>query len=211
MSALRRVILLLESAPLAWHSPADSCTRRMVFLMSSPTAAAPSVPVVVAPTQYRVLGAISVAHFLNDLMQSLMISLYPLFRGNFDLSFAQIGLITLCFQLTAAILQPLIGQWIDRRPMPYSLVLGTGFTLMGLLVLAFAPDYSFLLAEANTKPITSSNTDCNPSPTCGNNSVNGATPRMDNQMTRCRPIRSPIGPPNRVPAATANNSKNKCS
>ncbi len=108
------------------------------------------------PTQYRVLGAISVAHFLNDLMQSLMISLYPLFRGNFDLTFAQIGMITLSFQLTAAILQPLIGQWIDRRPMPYSLVMGTGFTLTGLLVLAFAPSYGFLLTGAMLVGIGSS-------------------------------------------------------
>lgn len=114
------------------------------------------MPSAAAPTQYRVLGAISVAHFLNDLMQSLMISLYPLFRGNFDLTFAQIGMITLSFQLTAAILQPLIGQWIDRRPMPYSLVMGTGFTLTGLLVLAFAPSYGFLLAGAMLVGIGSS-------------------------------------------------------
>ncbi len=124
--------------------------------MSLPASAVPTVPAVVAPTQYRVLGAISTAHFLNDLMQSLMISLYPLFRGNFELSFAQIGLITLCFQLTAAILQPLIGQWIDRRPMPYSLVLGMGFTLTGLLVLAFAPNYGYLLAGAALVGIGSS-------------------------------------------------------
>lgn len=125
--------------------------------MSAPVSAVPApMPSAAAPTQYRVLGAISVAHFLNDLMQSLMISLYPLFRGNFDLTFAQIGLITLSFQLTAAILQPLIGQWIDRRPMPYSLVMGTGFTLTGLLVLAFAPSYGFLLAGAMLVGIGSS-------------------------------------------------------
>lgn len=125
--------------------------------MSAPVSAVPApMPSAAAPTQYRVLGAISVAHFLNDLMQSLMISLYPLFRGNFDLTFAQIGMITLSFQLTAAILQPLIGQWIDRRPMPYSLVMGTGFTLTGLLVLAFAPSYGFLLAGAMLVGIGSS-------------------------------------------------------
>jgi FSR family fosmidomycin resistance protein-like MFS transporter len=107
-------------------------------------------------TQYRVLGAISVSHFLNDLMQSLMISIYPLFKSNFDLSFAQIGLITLCFQLTASILQPLIGQAIDRRPMPYSLVLGMGFTFSGLITLAFAPSYGFLLAGAAMVGIGSS-------------------------------------------------------
>jgi len=115
--------------------------------------AAPAAPVA---TQYRVLGAISVSHFLNDLMQSLMISIYPLFKSNFDLSFAQIGLITLCFQLTASILQPLIGQAIDRRPMPYSLVLGMGFTFSGLIILALAPSYGYLLAGAAMVGIGSS-------------------------------------------------------
>ncbi|OZB81377.1 MAG: MFS transporter, partial [Halothiobacillus sp. 13-55-253] len=114
-------------------------------LTDTPQPVSPAAPV---ETQYRVLGAISVSHFLNDLMQSLMISIYPLFKSNFDLSFAQIGLITLCFQLTASILQPLIGQAIDRRPMPYSLVLGMGFTFSGLITLAFAPSYGFLLAGA---------------------------------------------------------------
>ncbi|OZB36705.1 MAG: MFS transporter [Halothiobacillus sp. 14-56-357] len=122
-------------------------------LTDTPQPAAPAAPV---QTQYRVLGAISVSHFLNDLMQSLMISIYPLFKSNFDLSFAQIGLITLCFQLTASILQPLIGQAIDRRPMPYSLVLGMGFTLSGLITLAFAPSYGFLLAGAAMVGIGSS-------------------------------------------------------
>lgn len=115
-----------------------------------------SQPAAPAVTQYRVLGAISVSHFLNDLMQSLMISIYPLFKSNFDLSFAQIGLITLCFQLTASILQPLIGQAIDKRPMPYSLVLGMGFTFSGLITLALAPSYGFLLAGAALVGIGSS-------------------------------------------------------
>ncbi len=122
-------------------------------LTDTPQPVAPAAPV---ETQYRVLGAISVSHFLNDLMQSLMISIYPLFKSNFDLSFAQIGLITLCFQLTASILQPLIGQAIDRRPMPYSLVLGMGFTFSGLITLAFAPSYGFLLAGAAMVGIGSS-------------------------------------------------------
>lgn len=119
---------------------------------SAPSADAPA-PIT---TQYRVLGAISASHFLNDLMQSLMISIYPLFKSNFDLSFTQIGLITLCFQLTASVLQPLIGQVIDRRPMPYSLVLGMGFTFSGLIALAFALNYGFLLAGAALVGIGSS-------------------------------------------------------
>ncbi|WP_322629240.1 MFS transporter [Halothiobacillus sp.] len=124
--------------------------------MSTPTVSPAVAPVPAIPTQYRVLGAISVSHFLNDLMQSLMISIYPLFKTNFALSFAQIGLITLCFQLTAAILQPLIGSAIDRRPMPYSLVMGMGFTFSGLFMLAFAPSYSFLLGGAALVGIGSS-------------------------------------------------------
>ncbi|WP_197490315.1 MFS transporter [Halothiobacillus diazotrophicus] len=124
--------------------------------MTTPTthSAAPAAPAI--PTQYRILGAISVSHFLNDLMQSLMISIYPLFKSNFSLSFAQIGLITLCFQLTAAILQPLIGNAIDRRPMPYSLVMGMGFTFSGLFLLAFAPNYGFILGGAALVGIGSS-------------------------------------------------------
>lgn len=124
--------------------------------MSTPTISPAVAPVPAIPTQYRVLGAISVSHFLNDLMQSLMISIYPLFKTNFALSFAQIGLITLCFQLTAAILQPLIGSAIDRRPMPYSLVMGMGFTFSGLFMLAFAPSYGFLLGGAALVGIGSS-------------------------------------------------------
>jgi len=124
--------------------------------MSTPTVSPAVAPAPAIPTQYRVLGAISVSHFLNDLMQSLMISIYPLFKANFALSFAQIGLITLCFQLTAAILQPLIGNAIDRRPMPYSLVMGMGFTFSGLFMLAFAPSYGFLLGGAALVGIGSS-------------------------------------------------------
>ncbi len=101
-----------------------------------------------ASTQYGILGAISLSHFLNDLMQSLLLAIYPLFKSQFDLSFAQVGLITLCFQLTASVLQPVVGQITDRKPMPYSLLLGMSFTFSGLMLLAFAPSYTFLLAGA---------------------------------------------------------------
>lgn len=124
--------------------------------MSTPATSPSLATATPIPTQYRVLGAISVSHFLNDLMQSLMISIYPLFKTNFDLSFAQIGLITLCFQLTASILQPLFGHAIDRRPMPYSLVIGMGFTFSGLFLLAFAPSYGYLLGGAALVGIGSS-------------------------------------------------------
>jgi len=99
-------------------------------------------------TGFRVLGAISFAHFLNDMIQSLILSIYPLLKGNFNLSFAQIGLITLTYQITASILQPLVGLYTDKHPKPYSLALGMGFTLIGLLLLSVAPNYGILLLAA---------------------------------------------------------------
>ncbi|WP_211444817.1 MFS transporter [Collimonas humicola] len=99
-------------------------------------------------TGFRVLGAISFAHFLNDMIQSLILSIYPLLKGNFNLSFAQIGLITLTYQITASILQPLVGLYTDKHPKPYSLALGMGFTLVGLLLLSVAPSYGILLLAA---------------------------------------------------------------
>lgn len=99
-------------------------------------------------TRFRVLGAISFSHFLNDLLQSLILAIYPLLKGNFHLSFAQIGLITLTYQIAASLLQPVIGLYTDKHPKPYSLVVGMGFSLVGLLMLAVAPTYGFLLVAA---------------------------------------------------------------
>jgi Arabinose efflux permease len=99
-------------------------------------------------TRFEVLGAISVSHFLNDSIQSLMLAVYPLFKSNFHLSFAQIGLITLAYQLTASIIQPLVGRFTDRHPMPYSLPFGMLFTFGGLLLLSVAPNYEVLLLAA---------------------------------------------------------------
>lgn len=99
-------------------------------------------------TGYIVLGGVSFAHFLNDSIQSLILAIYPLLKGNYDLSYAQIGLITLVYQLTASLLQPLIGLYTDKRPHPYSLPLGMGFTLAGLLVMSQASSYGVLLIAA---------------------------------------------------------------
>ncbi|HET7300575.1 MAG TPA: MFS transporter, partial [Oleiagrimonas sp.] len=93
-------------------------------------------------------GAISFSHMLNDMMQSLILAIYPLLKSGFDLSFVQIGLITLTFQCTASLLQPLVGHIADRRPLPYSLPVGMCSTLCGLLLLAWAPAYPFLLLAA---------------------------------------------------------------
>jgi len=99
-------------------------------------------------TRFKVLGALSFSHFLNDMMQSLMLALYPVLKGDFSLSYAQIGIITLMFQFTASLLQPLVGLYTDKHPKPYALSIGMGFTLVGLLVLAVAPSYGYVLLAA---------------------------------------------------------------
>src|SRR5215213_5106400 len=95
-----------------------------------------------------ILAAISVSHMLNDLIQSLLPAIYPILKSNFHLDFGQIGLLTLTFQLTASLLQPLVGSFTDRRPQPFSLVAGMGFTLIGLLTLSRADSYPILLVAA---------------------------------------------------------------
>jgi MFS transporter, FSR family, fosmidomycin resistance protein len=99
-------------------------------------------------TRFNVLGAISFSHFLNDMMQSLIVAIYPLLKGEFHLSFVQIGVITLTYQVCASVLQPLIGIYTDKHPQPYSLSVGMGFTLIGMVTLAFAPSYLSVLAAA---------------------------------------------------------------
>lgn len=97
---------------------------------------------------FKVLGAISFSHFLNDTMQSLMLAIYPLFKTEFHLNFAQIGLITLAFQFTASLLQPLVGYYTDQHPKPFSLALGMGCTLVGLLTLSLASSFPMVLMAA---------------------------------------------------------------
>jgi FSR family fosmidomycin resistance protein-like MFS transporter len=100
------------------------------------------------PPGYAVLAAISFCHLLNDMMQALLPAMYPMLKSGFGLDFGQVGLITLSFQLTASLLQPLIGQYTDRHPRPYSLMLGMSFTLLGLLYLAATRSYLGLLLSA---------------------------------------------------------------
>jgi FSR family fosmidomycin resistance protein-like MFS transporter len=95
-----------------------------------------------------ILAAISFSHFLNDLIQSLIPAIYPILKASYALDFGQIGLITLTFQLTASLLQPLVGYATDRKPRPFSLVVGMGFTLAGLLTLSRASSYPLLLLAA---------------------------------------------------------------
>lgn len=95
-----------------------------------------------------ILLALSGAHLLNDLLQSMIPALYPLFKEAYLLDFAQIGLITLAFQVTASLLQPVFGFITDKRPWPYAMVAGMGATLLGLLGLAFAGSYAMLVVSA---------------------------------------------------------------
>ncbi len=96
-------------------------------------------------TVFSILLSISFSHLLNDTIQSLIPSIYPIVKDSFHLSFSQIGVITLVFQLTASLLQPLIGLYTDRNPKPYSLAIGMGFTLTGLILLSQATNYTLLL------------------------------------------------------------------
>ena len=96
-------------------------------------------------TAYPILLMISISHLLNDTIQSLIPSIYPLVKTNYHLSFAQIGLITLTFQLAASLLQPLIGLFTDHRPQPFSLVTGMGITLLGLICMSVAGHFHILL------------------------------------------------------------------
>lgn len=102
----------------------------------------------VGGTTFLVLGGISVAHLMNDMIQSILLAIYPMLQVTFQLSFTQIGLITLCYQLAASLFQPVIGHYTDKHPLPYSLVVGMGFTLLGLLLLAAAPAFYYLLLAA---------------------------------------------------------------
>ena len=96
-------------------------------------------------TVYSMLVICGISHFLNDMIQSIIPSIYPILKANFDFSFAQIGIITLVFQMTSSILQPFTGLYADRHPRPYALSVGMCFTLTGLLLLAFANNYLAIL------------------------------------------------------------------
>jgi MFS transporter, FSR family, fosmidomycin resistance protein len=109
------------------------------------------VPAVAAPapaaakTIFRILAAVSLCHLLNDMVQSLLPSIYPILKSSFGLNFSQVGLLSLTYQVVASLLQPFIGLYTDRRPMPYALAVGMCFTLAGIFIIAFAPTFGLLL------------------------------------------------------------------
>jgi FSR family fosmidomycin resistance protein-like MFS transporter len=120
-------------------APARGRKRRSMTTLPLPTAARPLMPV---------LAALSVAHLLNDLIQSMIPAVYPLIKETYQLDFVQIGLITLAFQVTSSLLQPVLGYVTDKKPWPYAMVAGMGATLAGLLSLAFAHSYPMVLVAA---------------------------------------------------------------
>jgi FSR family fosmidomycin resistance protein-like MFS transporter len=105
-------------------------------------------PAASAGPAYIVLAGISFSHFLNDTMQSLISSVYPILKDNYALDFAQIGMITLAFQFTASLLQPVVGHVTDKKAQPFSLAIGMGFTFFGLLLLSIAHHYGIILIAA---------------------------------------------------------------
>jgi FSR family fosmidomycin resistance protein-like MFS transporter len=117
--------------------------------IGAPTAAAPAITLPRADgTSFAILASLSICHLLNDLNQSLVPAIYPVLKSSYGLDFAQVGLITLAFQLTASMLQPVVGMVTDRRPMPFSLPVAMGFTLLGLLLLSVARSFEVILAAA---------------------------------------------------------------
>lgn len=106
-------------------------------------------PRVAEGTVYAVLFAISFTHLLNDMIQSVIPAIYPMIKDKYGFSFAQIGMITLAFQMTSSILQPFMGRYADRHPRPYALAVGMGFTLAGLLMLAWADGYAWIVTAVS--------------------------------------------------------------
>ncbi len=133
-----------------WRFAKPQRSETPATTMTNQTGNTASVPAAdsTRKTSFRILSAISVSHMLNDMTQSLIVAIYPMLQGEFTLTFGQIGLITLTYQLTASLLQPLIGLYTDKHPQPYSLPIGMGFTLVGLILLAFAGNFQMVLLAA---------------------------------------------------------------
>lgn len=107
-------------------------------------------------TVYPILLAISFGHLCNDLLQAIVPAIYPILKDNYNLSFAQIGFITFCYQVSSSLLQPLVGNYTDKNPKPYSQIYGMLFTTLGVVILAFAPSYIWVLVAVTCIGIGSS-------------------------------------------------------
>ena len=115
---------------------------------SSETTDVPGSPRSEAQTLFPILAAVSVCHLLNDMVQSLLPSIYPILKTTFKLDFGEVGLLSLTYQVVASLLQPFIGMFTDRRPVPFALAFGMCFTLVGIVLLALVPTFGLLLIAA---------------------------------------------------------------
>lgn len=113
-------------------------------------------PDIVKKTTYSILFIISFSHLINDLLQAIVPSIYPLIKDNFGLSFTQIGIITFTYQIVASILQPFVGMYTDKNSKPYSLIVGMCFTMVGLFLVSIASSFAFLLMSVSLIGIGSS-------------------------------------------------------
>lgn len=121
----------------------DPATAAAASQPATPAAAAPAKP----GTAFAILFTVSFCHLLNDMMQALVPAIYPILKESYGLDFAQIGMITFCFQMTASVLQPVVGAITDRRPAPWSIAVSMGFTLVGLAFVSQAGSYPVILAS----------------------------------------------------------------
>jgi len=113
-------------------------------------------PEIIQKTTYSILFIISFSHLINDLLQAVIPSIYPLLKENFNLSFSQIGIITFTYQIVASILQPFVGMYTDKKSKPYSLLIGMTFTLVGLFCISIAPSFTYLLLAVSLIGVGSS-------------------------------------------------------
>ena len=125
-------------------------------ISSAQTSTAASATAQANPLVMRIIAFCALAHLINDLIQSVLPAIYPMLKANYDLSFAQIGLITLTFRVTASLLQPWVGFFTDRRPTPNLLPLGTVCTLVGIVMLAFVGSFPMILLASALVGIGSS-------------------------------------------------------
>ena len=132
----------MSSGPIAAFSKNRETSQARVTGIMTESRIGPNT---VAGITLPVLLAASLCHLLNDLMQSVFTATYPMIKSDFGLTFAQVGFLTLTYQLSASILQPLIGLYTDRRPMPYSLPFASAFSMAGIFALSIAPSYEMLL------------------------------------------------------------------
>lgn len=115
-----------------------------------------SPPKIIQKTTYSILFIISFSHLINDLLQAVVPSMYPLLKENFNLNFSQIGIITFTYQIVASILQPFVGMYTDKKSKPYSLIVGMSFTLVGLFLVSIASSFAYLLMSVSLIGIGSS-------------------------------------------------------